>query len=388
MPYRYQVYAYALISLYVIISMINGWLYTFYPLRGDAIDFYKASIYAFENPSNKLGFISPLELSSGWYADQVSNLYIISNSILVGQSVSLVAYTASLPLLYGILKRLSSERSCTAILLLFSLHPMHLLDRVGFLRESWELLLFMSVFWFLLNILDKKNILLNLLIVVFVCFIGMKLHYVFKYILYIIVPFVLTIYSVLNMKTKKRRRRILLFLIVLSLMVSMVLVKPYLSAKYDIIIRESALPTTHTGYISPQSVDSLWLPVILFMHYMASPFPWEIHNLVDLVSFGCSLLRLILLIFSIKNILNEKRYDVKLKKFILLLFCISVAFIYAQGVAAYGTAFRHQLLTYWGLVILGVPTLIDRLKILFTFSSQSQGYVNKKRHVLISKNEK
>jgi hypothetical protein len=46
---------------------------------------------------------------------------------------------------------------------------------------------------------------------------------------------------------------------------------------------------------------------------------------------------------------------------LMLVLYISMSFLWALGTTNYGTATRHHILTWWIIVMLGIPTLMAKL---------------------------
>jgi hypothetical protein len=371
LPKIYLMWGTALIFLYLIVSYINGLVYTFPPLRVDALKFHQFMVNAAENPQERVSFFSSMTYNYLWYPSRVSYLYVLKNSILVGQSCSIFAYACSIPLLYFFLKKLNHEQYAVPALLVFSLDPMHLLNRVGCLRESWELLLFMWAVWFYSEILDRKSPIKNVVLLALVLFLGEKLHYVFGYMSAIFL--LALIYSLILGKnraimTKVDTRKLIVSIAIAASIVIILFWHELSDVVSAILAKHIERPlwsfrdkTIHTLYIDPNISYGPIACIVYFIKYMFYPFPWAIRTTTDLFAFFCICIRSMLLFCalwgSFSGSIEQKR------AFQLILFpCLAVAFVYSQGVFNYGTAFRHQILTYWGLVILGLPVMLDFLK--------------------------
>ncbi len=104
--------------------------------------------------------------------------------------------------------------------------------------------------------------------------------------------------------------------------------------------------------------------VVLYVYYLFSPFPWQIRNAMDLYAVFESLMRFVLLYYSVKQWLSAKGDQRQLQGLMIILF-LSMSFLWALGTTNYGTAIRHHMLTWWILVVLGVPSFMDALKHIF-----------------------
>jgi hypothetical protein len=99
---------------------------------------------------------------------------------------------------------------------------------------------------------------------------------------------------------------------------------------------------------------------LLYVHYLFAPFPWQIESVLDFFAFLESFLRMVLIYFSVKHWLSAYGLKRRLIGFMLILF-FSMSFMWALGTTNYGTAVRHNLLSWWILAVVGTPLLIERL---------------------------
>jgi len=119
-----------------------------------------------------------------------------------------------------------------------------------------------------------------------------------------------------------------------------------------------------TSYVVPLDSSSIFMMIYsllkVYSYYLFKPFPWEIHNAIDMYAFWEVLTRITLICFS----LFEWRKAVGLRKRLLglmLLLFFSMSILWSVGTTNYGTAIRHNMLTWWILIIMGVPPLIKKL---------------------------
>ncbi len=101
------------------------------------------------------------------------------------------------------------------------------------------------------------------------------------------------------------------------------------------------------------------IPTIVY--YLFAPFPWQVHNVVDLYAAFESVLRLVLIVFSVKAWRDAKGPARRICGFLLLLY-FSMAFLWALGTINYGTSIRHHMVHFWIIVVLGVPPLMVFIK--------------------------
>jgi hypothetical protein len=135
--------------------------------------------------------------------------------------------------------------------------------------------------------------------------------------------------------------------------------------EYAVRYREK-LPLGRAHYGIPLDVASLGgfllSSALIFIHYLFAPFPWQISNFTDVYGSLESLLRLLLIIFSIKA-WYEAKGTVKGVYALLLALYFTMSVLWAYGTANYGTASRHNAVHYWIIVLLGMPALLDFIKI-------------------------
>jgi hypothetical protein len=90
----------------------------------------------------------------------------------------------------------------------------------------------------------------------------------------------------------------------------------------------------------------------VILNYWFSPLPWQVRGLLDLYGLGESFVRLVLvwgLLLSFRKIPKEMKFEHLLLVGLYLL----VELMWAAGTANWGTAFRHRVVGYGLLVVLG-----------------------------------
>ena len=100
--------------------------------------------------------------------------------------------------------------------------------------------------------------------------------------------------------------------------------------------------------------------LILYFHYLFSPFPWQIENIMDAGACLEAILRMVLIGFSFKYLCRAHGVQFRSLLLMLILF-FSMSFMWAMGTTNYGTAMRHNLLSWWILAITGTPLLMEGL---------------------------
>ena len=71
-------------------------------------------------------------------------------------------------------------------------------------------------------------------------------------------------------------------------------------------------------------------------------------------------MRMILICFSVKQWRKAYGSQRRLLGLMLILY-FSITFMWALGTTNYGTAMRHHMLSWWIIVIIGIPPLMKKL---------------------------
>jgi hypothetical protein len=116
----------------------------------------------------------------------------------------------------------------------------------------------------------------------------------------------------------------------------------------------------------------------MFVCYLFAPFPWQVTNWLDVYGVAESLLRLLLITFSIISWYRTDGVQHRIWGLLLVIY-FSMTFLWALGTVNYGTSIRHHILTNWIIIILGGPVLIDFA--LRQFRKKSATLKNIKRRV-------
>jgi hypothetical protein len=99
---------------------------------------------------------------------------------------------------------------------------------------------------------------------------------------------------------------------------------------------------------------------LVYIYYLFAPFPWQITNWLDIYAFTESLLRFILILFSIISWYRVKGLQRSIWGLLLIIY-FSMTLLWSTGTVNYGTSIRHHLLTNWIIVMLGGSELIEFL---------------------------
>jgi prepilin signal peptidase PulO-like enzyme (type II secretory pathway) len=119
-------------------------------------------------------------------------------------------------------------------------------------------------------------------------------------------------------------------------------------ASYGIVVDNSSYPAAVYSIIK------------IYIHYLFAPFPWQVGGLSDLYASMESIMRMILIYFSVKQWCYAKDSQRRLLGLMLILY-FSMTFMWSLGTTNYGTSIRHHMLSWWVIVIVGIPPLMEKL---------------------------
>jgi len=98
----------------------------------------------------------------------------------------------------------------------------------------------------------------------------------------------------------------------------------------------------------------------IYGHYLFWPLPWQVSGTAGAYLAAVSVLRMILIYFSVWQWREAFGSQRKLLCLMLILY-FSITFAWSIGTTNYGTAARHQVLSWWIIVIVGVPPLMEKM---------------------------
>ena len=307
--------------------------------------------------------------------------WLFGSSSLVGSELTILMFAISCIVLVKILGLLELSHYKVSTLLVFgSLPSMVFLGSVT-LREPYEVLFFMLVTYFGLGMLRGENIRVNGVFMVVSALVMGQFHSGLMMLGILISALFFTwnphpTSSLLSMK--KRHLRILF--VMLTLLTGVVFLTRVqhvdlgaLSSVVDLKVQSSTEQFQHntgsvvgrTTYIIPLDFSSPFTTFhsyfMLYMYYLFAPFPWQISNVLDFCASMESISRMVLIYFSCKHWRRSYGVQRRLLGLMLIIF-FGMSFMWALGTTNYGTAMRHNLLSWWILAIIGVPLLVEMLR--------------------------
>lgn len=299
-------------------------------------------------------------------------------SLLLGHETSVLAYTLSCVAFVKLQDLMKVERHQAASVLIFGLLPAGLLYGSTTMRESWQVLFFISAVYFLIRFRLKAEPASLIMGVVAALAMGFLHNGLLAYALFL-VPFAL--FSRVGARSSLSLGRLLGIVLtgtaLAGLAAALVFNKLPRSASLEALTQGDALEyaaqyrenseqgaraeygialETSSPLAFAKSVS------LLFTYYMLAPFPWQIASGLDVFGAADSWFRALLLFFSVKAWrAAPSGTDANMRRVLLLLY-LSMSLLWAMGTINYGTGIRHHIVTIWIPVLLGFPPLMDALK--------------------------
>lgn len=335
------------LAAHIAIAIWNGFFGPSLGAEGDALNFHREAIYYANNLGN-------FEYVTGWvYSYFLGVLYsIFSDHIFFGSMISVFFWFLSCLILVKIMRIFNIVDQKIAIaILLFSLWPSALLNTSVTLRESFQTfgvsLIFLSsisyfvkrkikVFSFLFGIVISSALHGALLVFSTVCSMYLFYH-------------ILTYHFKLGIFV---RISLILFVSLISFYIGFYLLDNIAYNLNGGILE--AVSTYNGGAISVNAradyrtdvdlssfLSSVLFFPVAFIQYMIEPIPGRIGNIQDSVLFIENIVRLILLVFSIR--INRKiPFSARSPHSFILFSYIGLSMIWAIGTVNWGTASRHH----------------------------------------------
>lgn len=319
--------------------------------------------------------------------------WLIHPSRLLGSQISIMAFGISCIILIKILVLLEFSRYKVSALLAFgSLPSMVLLGSIP-LRESCQILFFMLAIYFGLKMHLKGSVKGHFLLMVASAYLmGVLHHGLMKYAVILIVLFLVWtphVSSSLLAIKKQYLISVIALLTLLGIVFFVVKLRNFNECllcfqgglKHAILLfrENSGTVVTRSSYsVGVVDFSSVFATTktffILYAQYLFAPFPWQLKSALDFFAFLESLVRMVFIYFSVKHWLSSNGQKRRVLGFMLILF-ISVSYMFALATTNYGTAIRHNMLSWWILVVIGTPLLIERLLNFFKYFSIRRSYI-------------
>lgn len=372
---------YFILAMHHVIALTNTYLFTIHAADADAGKFHRLAVeWAASGRVSVMG-------GSGFYEQLLGIFYrIFSPSHLFGEELSIIAFLFSCLVFIKLIDLIGLKKHQVWLLLMFGLLPTNLVLCSVTLRESYQILFFMlAVYWGLRFHLEPTKG--AMIFCVFSAVIMGFFHKALIIYMLFLLPLLFLWFSKQVSNSPHSRWRfsrnrfivigIILILIMGILTIAILLEIPGSGAlssvfygkglKYVVAYRIRLLTGGRSPYARANygilydttSFGSLVKTISLaFIYYLFAPFPWQITNWLDVYAFTESLLRFILIAFSIISWYRADGIQRRIWGLLLIMY-FSMTLLWSTGTVNYGTSIRHHLLTNWIIIILGGPCLID-----------------------------
>ena len=386
--------------LHHFVAIINTYFYTFPGAEPDPVNFHRDAIVWAKG--GKWIF----SVGANFYEQLLGTFYrIFGPSQLFGEELSILAFLLSCFVLIEIIRLLNISDYTVLLLLIYGLLPTNLIFCSKILRESYQILFFMlSVYWGLrFHLKPAKG---AMIFCVFSALIMGLFHKALILYASFLVPVLFLSFpqqisaSLSNSRRFLKRRWIsvgLVLIIVAGIFIignldnvkGLEVTRAFLSGKglkyaaeyRTKLIFENA-PNARANYgmmLDTSSVGSLIKTTSLaYIYYLFAPFLWQVTNWLDVYGVAESLLRFVLILFSILLWFRTEGIQRRIWGLFLIIY-FSMTFLWAMGTVNYGTSIRHHILTNWIIIIIGGPVLIDF--VLRQFRKKSPTFKTVKRGV-------
>lgn len=360
------------IALHQAVAFTNAFLFTTMSGANDARGFHQKAIAIAQSEN------FTFSMGGALYRNMLGVVYwIFGPSLILGQQLSILAFSISCVVLVKILCQLELSRYKVSILLAFGALPTMVFLGSITLRESYQILFFILVVYFGLKMHITRGVNSYPLFMIMSAVVMGVFHQALSvYAFFLIMLFLLWTYRPASRlwSVKKLRLAAVFAIPVLMLAVAnySAVDRPlavFVSGDVELLERvawyRDKATVSRASYGIALDLSSPFMTIysslMLYIYYLFAPFPWQISNILDVYAFIESFSRLVLICFALKNWRNAYGAQRRLLGLMLILF-FSMTFLWAVGTTNYGQAIRHNMLSWWIIVILGVPPLMEKLK--------------------------
>ena len=375
--------------LHQAVVFANALLFTTIGSRGDARTFHdlgaglgQAEIFLLADRPGATFF-------GNFYENYLGIVYwLFGPSKMLGQELSVLAFAVSCIILIKIVNLLELSRYGVSILIAYGALPSMVLFGSVTLREPYQLLFFMLTVYWGIKMQMKGDVNKYLLFMIMSAF-AMGLFHDALLVYAVLLIFLLMTWTLCPVTrfwkiTKLRLLAVFFPLVLIGAYIlngqsiglgyghRIGLGGQWLDALFNLDFLQmaeefrfnSVRKMGRTTYTVGLDLSSLYTTIYssckLYLYYLAAPFPWQIKNVLDVGGMIESFLRMILIYFSVKHWRNAYGAQRRILGLMLILF-FSMSFMWAVGTTNYGTAARHHMLSWWILVIAGLPLVMEAL---------------------------
>jgi len=371
-----------ILAMHHVIALTNTYFFVIRGADADAVKFHRLAVeWA---ASCKLS----VTVGAEFYQQLLGIFYrIFGPSHLFGEELSIMAFLFSCLVLIKLIDLVNLKKYQVGLLLMFGLLPTNLVLCSVTLRESYQILFFMlAVYWGLRFHLEpiKGAIIFCVLSALIM---GLFQRALILYMLFLLPVLFLWFPKQVSGSPDSRwrfsRKKFIVISVMLILIIGILIIgvledvkglealESVFSGKglkYAVNYRTRLMfeksPDARANYgimLDTSSLGSLVRTTFLvFIYYLFAPFPWQITNWLDVYAFAESLLRFILILFSIISWYRAEGLRRSICGLLLIIY-FSMTLLWSTGTVNYGTSIRHHMLTNWIIIIMGGPELIEFL---------------------------
>lgn len=359
-----------LILMREVVATINAYFFRLPGSKGDAVKFHEAAeIIA---STGEYSFV----LGHTAYADFLGFIYRVSEvSFMLGHQLSILAFSLSCVVLLKIVSVLDFERYKVQTLLVYGSLPSIVLNGTFVLRESYEVLFMMMAIYLGIKLIkNNRNILFNFSFLISLILMGLLHRALIAYAFFLLFIFIWWQTNLPGTIKTSKKRMIAAFYIILILVLipflgaafADVMVVFYSFSIFDsIVYHREAATVSNASYVASlelsNSISIVTSFLKIYTYYLFAPFLWNISNFNDVYAVFESIVRMILIYYSIK-IWRESYGENRSYLLLMLLIFVGISFLWSVGTVNFGTAIRHRMMDWWIISILGTPYLVRFLR--------------------------
>ena len=330
-----------------------------------------------------LSLESLLKGGSFFYYEMLGSFYQwFGVSLLLGEQLSILAFSFSCIVFLKIMRQLGLEHYRASCLFCFGALPTMVLLGSVTLRESFQVFFFMLAVYSGVKISMSKKLHIASIFYMIIAALFMGFFHKALVVYAVFMIFLFLVFSARPISRRGNIKKLHLIAVGVSpfIFIGLVLTSATNSSTFlyikglidhsnlfNYIASYQASSISNfgrTSYAVSLDDSSIFMMIYSFLkvysYYLFKPFPWEIYSAIDFYAFLEVLIRITLICFFVFEWWKAVGLRKRLLGLMLLLF-LSMSILWAVGTTNYGTAIRHNMLTWWILVIGGVPPLIKKL---------------------------
>lgn len=304
--------------------------------------------------------------------------YLLGDSKLLGQSLSVFAYTLTCIFLLRLARRMGLTRWAAGLAALFCLLPSGVLFPSFTLRESYQMLFFLLCIYYAFALRRKPGIGNMLLTTLAGSMLGV-LHN--GLVIYAMLLICFNFFWGVRLGLRQWRSgsigmKIAGIVLLGGLIAGWVFIAGNFGGATRALMsgegveyaggyREKAgleERAAYGGKLDTSSITAFFPSAItIFVLYMFAPFPWQVGSPIDIYAVFEALLRLLLLYHALAT-WYRARGERRSEWGYMIICVLSLEFLWATGTANWGTAIRHHLIAYGPMLLVGGPGLLANLK--------------------------